>query len=217
MSNLSVLRLLLLLSLSVTVAVLCLRAYSVLTQDTHSPTLSLAEDKVTGLLETVFGVGEVRVAIRPASPKTYLILVNGDAATVDSDTRDKIETLLVAAQGYAPETDILTIQQYPFATAFTYQLSPSQVGEFLGLLLAIVLQAMGLLFSRETRAPMIDDVRMLAPTPLQSVQQNLSASDSARARPIDTERGQVVRASQQQPEHAVSVLRQWMQSSGGSA
>ena len=211
MNTLSVVRLLLWVSLTVTCAVFVQRGYQLLTHQTPQPAYSLAEQDVTHLLETLVGRDNVRVSINPVTPQTYLILLNGEAGAVDPNTQIRIETILAATQKYADGTDQLIIEQYPFARGTSLPLSLWQAIDVIGLFLIGVLQALVLLHGRRLADP---QPHLENPPPLAKTGSEpavLPVAEASAWLPGTAELGQASHAIRQNPDQAVSVLRTWLQ------
>lgn len=146
-----------------------LRAYDVLGSGKTEPVGGVLEQELTYLLEPITGPGKVRVSVTGSSPKSVLVMIDGDFATDLRPLRTRIETVLTAAMAFNPERDTLSLTKFPFARGVGASLTPMQIAELTGLaLLSALLLALGLAPQRPRQtAPrdMDPPLRTVAPKP----------------------------------------------------
>ncbi|MEM9842626.1 MAG: hypothetical protein AAF767_08250 [Pseudomonadota bacterium] len=196
-------RLLALFALILATGLLSFRAYDVFRGETSDPVGSATERELTYLLEPITGAQNVRVSIQGYSPKTVLIMINGAPKDDLSDLRPRLEAILIAAIGFAPETDTLTLKQFPFAQGTSGEVTSAQALELIALgALSILLLATLLMPDARPQDPVVADdqpVRRLAPKPRQHA-----------ARQSPTEIDAAARLAQSKPNETAALIRGWL-------
>ena len=134
-------RLMALAALILAAGLLSLRAYDLFGSAKTDPVGSSIERELTYLLEPITGAEKVRVSVQGRVDRTVLVMVDGDVATDLRPLRARIENVLIAAIGFDPAIDTLTLTQFPFARGVGASLTPLQMAELtgLGLLCALLL------------------------------------------------------------------------------
>lgn len=198
------------------VLVACLfawRANSFLTdQHFHAEAMTPAQLHLTGLLEPMFGEGNVRVASHTASDGTtsYLVLVNRHDAPfqLDPSLNTDIAAILEAAAGYDASIDRLQVQPLAFAPGYGSGFASNELIE-----LAALFGVAGLL------AFLL--VQSLRGEPaLPAVPEPKAANDGAiiRAMPLgevpanEDRTAEAQRIARENPKEAARILRSWMTS-----
>lgn len=164
------------------------------------------EQELTYLLEPIAGPSKVRVSVTGMAPKSVLIMIDGDVATDLRPMRTRIESVLIAAIAFDPESDALHLKQFPFARGVGASLAPLQIVELMSLgLLAALLLALGL-------APRRD--RGTAPRDIDPPVRNADLRPPARLpAPAPTaipERQDAAALAETNPNETAQVVRNWM-------
>ena len=182
------------------------RGYDTLTALKSEPVGSALERELTYLLEPIAGPNKVRVSVTSRSPKTVLVMIDGDIGTDLRPLRTRIETILVASIGFKTEQDTLTLSQFPFARGIGGTLTALQVAELtaLGLLTALLLFA-GLAPRREMgQSPALPDPYPLSP---EAPKQARLAPPATRPRAELTD---ATALAESKPNETAHVVRGWM-------
>lgn len=124
---------------------LSLRVYDIFGGVTSQPVGSSVERELTYLLEPVTGAEKVRVSVTGRADRTVLVMIDGDMGSDLRGLRTQVETILVAAMGFDPATETLTLTQFPFARGVGHSLTPLQIAELTGLGLLSALLFAGLI------------------------------------------------------------------------
>lgn len=136
----STLRLLALAAFILAAGLLSLRAYDLFGSVKSEPIGSSVERELTYLLEPITGTDRVRVSVTGRTPKTVLVMVDGDVASDLRSLRARVESVLSASIAFDPQADTLTLSQFPFARGVGGTLEPLQIAELTGLgLLSLIL------------------------------------------------------------------------------
>jgi len=112
---------------------LSLRAYDVFGKSASEPVGSAAERQLTYLLEPIAGPDKVRVSISGRSEQTILVMIDGDPVADTAALRAQIEPVLRGSLNFDPESDTLTLSQFPFARGIGGTLTAMEVAELTGL------------------------------------------------------------------------------------
>lgn len=202
--HLSTTRLLALAALVLAAGLLSLRAYDLFGGPTPEPAGSAVERELTYLLEPITGAEKVRVSVTGRNERTVLVMVNGEIARDLRSLRVRIENVLQAAIGFDPETDTLTLTQFPFVRGVGGSLTAMEVAELSGLGLLCALLLVGVIAPVQPRtiapvrsAPPARDPLVAAPSPLALPEPDMdddlrAAAQLAEANPNDT--AQLVRS-----------------------
>lgn len=183
-----------------------LRAYDVLGSGKIEPVGGVLEQELTYLLEPITGPGKVRVSVTGSSPKSVLVMIDGDFATDLRPLRTRIETVLTAAMAFNPERDTLSLTKFPFARGVGVSLTPMQIAELTGLaLLSALLLALGLAPQR---------VRQTVPRemdpPLRTVVPKPAARLAAPAQVDRHDQHDANALAEAKPNETAQVVRNWM-------
>ena len=183
-----------------------LRAYDTLTAAKTEPVGSALERELTYLLEPITGPNKVRVSVTGGTPKSVLVMIDGEVATDLRPLRTRIESILIASMGFEADQDTLSLSQFPFARGVGEALTPLQIAELTGLgLLSMLLLIAGLAPSRTRAEPQ----QLTDPYPLSP-----PAHASARlAPPAQTPRSDLSEAAalaEAKPNETAHVVRNWM-------
>lgn len=199
-------RLLALAALLLAAGVFALRATALLNAPVPAPAADRVEQELTYLLEPITGADKVRVSVTGRSERTILVMVDGDIASDLRGLRLQIETVLEGALGYTPETDTLTLTQFPFAPGVGSTLAPIDIAELtgLGLLCGLLLVS---LVSRRSPRPVEAD----RPAPQQ---RQTYAEPMARAPAPQPTADPDLRAAstlaESKPNETAQLVRGWM-------
>ena len=128
-------------ALLLAVTLLSLRGYDLFNTPQSDPIGSTVERELTYLLEPVTGADRVRVAVTGRTDRTVLVMIDGEMASDLRPLRTQVENILIAAIEFDPETETLTLTQFPFAHGVGSALTPLQMAELtaLGLLSLMLL------------------------------------------------------------------------------
>lgn len=198
-------RLLALAAFVLAAGLLSLRAFDLFGTPETEPVGGAAERELTYLLEPITGEDRIRVSVTGHSPKSVLVMIDGEIGSDLRAVRTQIENILVASIGFNLETDTLTLSQFPFARGVGASLTPFEIAELTGLgLLALIL--LGAAFAPST-AP--------APTPPARPQDRpIEAARQARLSPQVLEPNQDLEAAttlaETQPSQTANLVRDWM-------
>ena len=190
-------RLLALAAFVLAAGLLSLRAFDLFGMPETEPVGGAVERELTYLLEPLTGEDRIRVSVTGHSPKSVLVMMDGEVASDLRAVRTQIENILVASIGFNLETDTLTLSQFPFARGVGASLTPFEIAELtgLGLLTLILLGAAFAPASTSAPAPTTptrERPAEAAPQPRPSPQllepnQDLEAASTlAEAQPIQT-------------------------------
>ncbi|MEL6691940.1 MAG: hypothetical protein AAFQ12_02765 [Pseudomonadota bacterium] len=190
-------RLLALAAFVLAAGLLSLRAYDLFGTPETEPVGGAVERQLTYLLEPLTGEDRVRVSVTGLTPKSVLVMIDGEVGSDLRSVRTQIENILVASIGFNLETDTLTLSQFPFARGVGASLTPFEIAELSGLgLLSLIL--LGAAFSpasntapaptTPTRERPIETARKTRPSPqlLEPNQDLEAASTLAEAQPSQT-------------------------------
>ncbi len=122
-----------------------LRAYDLFGGVKSDPVGSSIERELTYLLEPITGAEKVRVSVSGRTDRTVLIMIDGEIASDLRPLRSQIENVLIAALGFDPATETLTLTQFPFARGVGGSLTALQMAEITGLGLLSALLLIGLI------------------------------------------------------------------------
>ncbi|MEM9180312.1 MAG: hypothetical protein AAGA89_11395 [Pseudomonadota bacterium] len=183
-----------------------LRAYDVLGSGKTEPVGGVLEQELTYLLEPITGPDKVRVSVTGSSPKSVLVMIDGDFATDLRPLRTRIETVLTAAMAFNPERDTLSLTKFPFARGVGASLTPLQIAELTGLaLLSALLLALGLAPQR---------LRQTVPREMDPPLRTVAPKPPARlAAPAQVDRHDQHDANalaEAKPNETAQVVRNWM-------
>jgi flagellar biosynthesis/type III secretory pathway M-ring protein FliF/YscJ len=182
------------------------RGYDTLTAMKSEPVGSALERELTYLLEPITGPNKVRVSVTSRSPKTVLVMIDGDIGSDLRPLRTRIETILVASIGFAPEQDTLTLSQFPFARGVGGALTLMQIVELTGLgLLSALLLVAGLAPPGAPGQPHA----LPEPAPLRS-EFPQQARLAAPAAPVRAELTDAAALAEAKPNETANVVRGWM-------
>lgn len=199
-------RLLALAALLLAAGVFALRATALFSAPAPAPAGDRIEQELTWLLEPITGADKVRVSVTGRTERTILIMVDGEIASDLRGLRLQVETVLEGALGYRPETDTLTLTQFPFAAGVGTALAPIDMAELtgLGLLCGLLLVS---LVSR--RAPRPAELERAAPPPRPAY-----AEQMARTPAPEPAGGSDLHAASQlaesKPNETAQLVRGWM-------
>ena len=185
---------------------LSLRAYDVFGSLKADPVGSTAEKELTYLLEPITGADKVRVSMTGQSPKTVLIMVDGEVSTDLRPLRAQIENILNASIGFNPERDTLTVSQFPFARGVGSRLTPLQIAELTGLGLLCLLLAGHAVSARQLAAPVPPPPR--APEPITSPREAARLAPPRAAPEPDYQNAAALAESK--PDDTARLVRGWM-------
>ena len=198
-------RLLALAAFVLAAGLLSLRAFDLFGTPETEPVGGAAERELTYLLEPITGEDRIRVSVTGHSPKSVLVMIDGEVGSDLRAVRTQIENILVASIGFDLETDTLTLSQFPFARGVGASLTPFEIAELTGLgLLALIL--LGAAFA-PSAAP--------APIPPARPQDRpIEAARQARLSPKVLEPNQDLDAAttlaETQPSQTANLVRDWM-------
>lgn len=184
-----------------------LRAYVTFSGPQSTPVGSAVEQHVTYLLEPITGNDKVRVSISGLAPKVILVMVDGDMATDLRPQRARIESILVAAIGFDPERDTLTLTQFPYAAGVGSSLTALEIGELLALggLTALLLTLW------LVRAPMYVEEGRPSDEPRAPVAiSHPSARLTPSAPPLASNLSEAADLAEKRPNETAELVRNWM-------
>ena len=198
-------RLLALAAFVLAAGLLSLRAYDLFGTPEAEPVGGAVERELTYLLEPLTGEDRIRVSVTGHSPKSVLVMIDGDVGSDLRSVRTQIENILIASIGFNLETDTLTLSQFPFARGVGASLTPFEIAELtgLGLLSLLLLGAAFMPTSAPASAP-------IAPTRERSVE----PARQSRPAPQLLEPNQDLEAAstlaETQPSQTANLVRDWM-------
>ena len=198
-------RLLALAAFVLAAGLLSLRAYDLFGTPETDPVGGAVERELTYLLEPLTGEDRIRISVTGHSPKSVLVMIDGEIGSDLRAVRTQIENILVASIGFNLETDTLTLSQFPFARGVGASLTPFEIAELAGLgLLSLLL--LGAAFT-PAAAP--------APAPTaQTRERPVEAARPARPSPKVLEPNQDLEAAstlaETQPSQTANLVRDWM-------
>ncbi len=198
-------RLLALAAFVLAAGLLSLRAFDLFGTPDTEPVGGAVERELTYLLEPLTGEDRIRISVTGHSPKSVLVMIDGEVGSDLRSVRTQIENILVASIGFNLETYTLTLSQFPFARGVGASLTPFEIAELTGLgLLSLIL--LGVAFtpvSAPTQAP-------TAPTR----ERPIEASHQIRTSPQLLEPNQDLEAAstlaETQPSQTANLVRDWM-------
>lgn len=198
-------RLLALAAFLLAAGLLSLRAYDLFGTPETDPVGGAAERELTYLLEPIAGEDRIRVSVTGHSPKSVLVMIDGEVGSDLRAVRSQIEDILVASIGFNLETDTLSLSQFPFARGVGASLTPFEIAELTGLgLLSLIL--LGAAFAPAS-----------APAPTQPApprERPIEAAHQARLSPQLLEPNQDLDAAstlaETQPRQTANLVRDWM-------
>lgn len=198
-------RLLALAAFVLAAGLLSLRAYDLFGTPDTEPVGGAVERELTYLLEPLTGEDRIRISVTGHSPKSVLVMIDGEVGSDLRSVRTQIENILVASIGFNLETDTLTLSQFPFARGVGASLTPFEIAELTGLgLLSLIL--LGVAFT-PVSAP--------TPAPIAPVRERpIEASRQIRTSPQLLEPNQDLEAAstlaETQPSQTADLVRDWM-------
>jgi len=183
-----------------------LRAYDTFGSVSSEPKGGVLEQELTYLLEPITGPDKVRVSVTGSSPKTVLVMIDGEFATDLRPLRTRIETILIAAMAFDRERDALTLSQFPFARGVGASLTPLQIAELtgLGLLTLLLLMISGAPARRTVIAPTQMDPRPPAPAPRQQARLPAPVAE------LDLDFRDASALAEAKPNETAHLVRDWM-------
>lgn len=199
-------RLVTLAALILAAGLLSLRAYDVFGSVKSDPVGNSVERELTYLLEPITGAEKVRVSVMGRSDHTVLIMVDGEIGTDLRQLRVQIENVLIAALGFDPATDTLTLTQFPFARGVGSSLTPLQIAELtgLGLLCCLLLASLlGYASAIETTATPAAQPRR---EPVLPQPARLPAPEPSGP----SELNEAAQLAESKPNETASLVRGWM-------
>ena len=198
-------RLLALAAFVLAAGLLSLRAYDLFGTPEAEPVGGAVERELTYLLEPLTGEDRIRVSVTGHSPKSVLVMIDGDVGSDLRSVRTQIENILIASIGFNLETDTLTLSQFPFARGVGASLTPFEIAELtgLGLLSLLLLGAAFMPTSAPASAPIaptrerpVEPARRTRPAPqLLEPNQDLEAASTL---------------AETQPSQTADLVRDWM-------
>lgn len=198
-------RLLALAAFVLAAGLLSLRAFDLFGTPETEPVGGAVERELTYLLEPLTGEDRIRVSVTGHSPKSVLVMIDGEVGSDLRSVRTQIENILVASIGFDLERDSLTLSQFPFARGVGASLTSFEIAELTGLgLLSLLL--LGVAFTpAATPAP--------APT-APTRERPIEAARQARPSPQLLEPNQDLEAAstlaEAQPSQTANLVRDWM-------
>lgn len=183
-----------------------MRATALLNAPVPAPAGDRVEQELTYLLEPITGADKVRVSVTGRTERTILVMVDGDIASDLRGLRLQIETVLEGALGYDPETDTLTLTQFPFAPGVGSTLAPVDIAELtgLGLLCGLLLVS---LVSR--RAPRPAEAERPVPPPRQAYTEPMARAPMPE--PVtDPDLHAASTLAESKPNETAQLVRGWM-------
>lgn len=199
-------RLLALAAFILAAGLLSLRGYDLLAAPSAEPVGGATEKELTYLLEPITGRDRIRVSVTGHSPKTVLIMVDGEIASDLRPMRARIEPVLIASINFNPETDRLSLSQFPFARGASRTLTPLQIAELTGLGLLSLMLLISLL--TPTTTP-----RASTPAPAPR-QPETPIARAARTAPVAIEPDNGLRTAtalaETKPNETANLVRSWM-------
>jgi len=199
-------RLLALAAFILAAGLLSLRGYDLLAAPSAEPVGGAMEKELTYLLEPITGRDRIRVSVTGHSPKTVLIMVDGEIASDLRPMRARIEPVLIASINFNPETDRLSLSQFPFARGAGRTLTPLQIAELTGLGLLSLMLLISLL--TPTTTP-----RASTPAPAPR-QPETPIARAARTAPVAIEPDNGLRTAtalaETKPNETANLVRSWM-------
>ena len=200
------LRFLTLAAILIAAGILALRAYDLFGSTPSERVGSAIEQELTYLLEPITGADKVRVAVTPRSPKTVLIMIDGEMASDLRPLRLRIEKILIPALDFNPEQDTLTLSQFPFARGVGTGLTPLQLTELSSLALLCLL-LIATLIRPQSAVPAPSATR--SPRPAEPL-----ISGPARARESverhPPEQASAAALAEAKPNETARLVRDWM-------
>lgn len=199
-------RLLALAAFILAAGLLSLRGYDLLAAPSAEPVGGAMEKELTYLLEPITGRDRIRVSVTGHSPKTVLIMVDGEIASDLRPMRARIEPVLIASINFNPETDRLSLSQFPFARGAGRTLTPLQIAELTGLGLLSLMLLISLLTPTTTSHASVP-----APAPRQP---ETPIARAARTAPVAIEPDNGLRTAtalaETKPNETANLVRSWM-------
>ncbi len=191
-------RILALAAIILVAGLLSFRAYDLFGNSKTDPVGNSVERELTYLLEPITGEHKVRVSVSGRTDRMILIMVDGEIGTDLRALRARVEDVLSASIGYAPDADTLTLTQFPFAPGVAGSLTPLEMAELTGLgLLGLLLIANLLSPARQEQSevprppradPMLQQQARLAPPDPAPSSEFQAASALAQSKPDETAR-----------------------------
>ena len=201
-------RLLALAAFLLAAGLLSLRAYDLFGSVNSEPVGNSVERELTYLLEPITGSDRVRVSVTGRTPKSVLVMVDGEIATDLRPLRSRVENILAASIGFDADSDTLTLTQFPFARGVGGTLTPFQIAELTGLsLLSLILLFIMLTPQRSS------DVATLAPAPEPARPEPLMPRASRLPAPLPVEPSELSEASalaETNPQDTARLVKGWM-------
>ena len=201
-------RLLALAAFLLAAGLLSLRAYDVFGSVKSEPVGNSVERELTYLLEPITGSDRVRVSVTGRTPKTVLVMVDGDIATDLRPLRARVENVLTASIGFDAENDTLTLSQFPFARGVGGTLTPFQIAELTGLGLLSLILLITILTPQRTREMMATPPEPRLPDPMMSRTPRLTASAPVQAEPSELNEASTL--AEANPKETAKLVKGWM-------
>ena len=184
------------------------RAYDVFNTPTSEPVGSTLEREITYLLEPITGAERVRVAVTMGSPKTVLVMIDGESGSDLRALRTQIERVLTASMGFNVEADTLTLSQFPFATGLNGAPTPLETAELSGFGLLVLLLLGVSLNPQRARANAVPIAN--APRPEALVAPRVPAAMPQPSLPAPNELSSATQLAEAKPVETAGLVRGWM-------
>ncbi|MEL6567461.1 MAG: hypothetical protein AAFQ22_03510 [Pseudomonadota bacterium] len=163
---------------------------------------SALEQRLTGLLETVLGQGQVKVhqALRPDESRAFLVMINTQARNADPGDAALTQLLMSAVFVDTVAGDTVTFDRVAFASA------PGGLPNRAALLEVFALVSLCILIGAALAVE--TPVSQLAPNE-QSLRQSVTPQDSA---PVDRSAAQnlIAQRISEDPARAAQIVRRWL-------
>jgi flagellar biosynthesis/type III secretory pathway M-ring protein FliF/YscJ len=183
-----------------------LRVYDTFGGVKSEPVGSAAERELTYLLEPVTGAEKVRVSVTGRADRTILVMIDGEIGSDLRALRSQVENILVAAIGYDPATDTLTLTQFPFARGVGSSLTALQIAELTGLGLLSALLFAGLIGTRSSASATETPVAAPRRDPVLAQPARLPAPETS----MGSELNEAAQLAESKPNETASLVRGWL-------
>ena len=203
-------RLLALAALILAAGVFAVRATDLFSSPLPAPVGDRAEQELTYLIEPLIGADKVRVSVSGSDTRSVLVMLDGEATANMTALRTQIESILTAVIGFNPETDTLTLKQFPFAQGVNGALRPIEMAELTGLGLLCGLLLIGLI--NRGAAPIAErPVPAAAPAAMpreipQAPQARLAAPEPSQPSELQT----ASTLAETKPNETARIVRDWL-------
>lgn len=198
-------RILTLAAIILAAGVLSFRAFDLFANSKAEPVGSSLEREITYLLEPLTGAGDVRVSVSGRTDRQILIMMNGDVGEDLRALRTQVESVLGASLGYDPQTDTLTLTQFPFARGVGSSFTLFQIAEFTGLSLLTILLLLIYTAPTRTAAP----VKTAPPVEPETTFRRLDRVELSEREPPSDLRS-AARLAESRSEDTARMVRGWM-------